>query len=171
MDDALRRAALLLPPPYDQMLLSRGVGAEDIRLRLGKPVSYTAAGTERVLNEDAKLTGRQMLWTLERASAASLYAVQDSRPGLAAVMTAFCLFWGTTSSAITSFCGLNLYALTHTSPWNALLSPWLKLQTLALCSLPLILIRFRHNLHLPVWAGYAMYPLHLLVLWGLEIIL
>ena len=78
MDDALRRAALLLPPPYDQMILSCRIPAEDIRLRLGKPVSYTAAGKERVLNEDIKLTEKQMLWTLERASAASLYAVQDS---------------------------------------------------------------------------------------------
>ena len=78
MDEELRRAALLLPPPYDRSVLALGVPVEDIRLRLGKPVSYTAAGRERVLSPEIAFTGRQMLWTLERAGAASLYAVQDS---------------------------------------------------------------------------------------------
>ena len=77
MDEALRRAALLLPPPYEKAILTCGAPVEDIRLRLGKPVSYTAAGQERVLSPEAALTERQMLWTLERANAASLYAVQE----------------------------------------------------------------------------------------------
>ena len=36
MDEELRRAALLLPPPYDRSVLALGVPVEDIRLRLGK---------------------------------------------------------------------------------------------------------------------------------------
>lgn len=95
-----------------------------------------------------------------------LYAARRSRPAIAAVMVAFCLFWGQTSSTLTSVCGLDLAALTKARPWNALLSPWLKLQAMAVLSLPLIVFPFpaRVRFRLPAWVGYMVYPLHLAVL-------
>ncbi len=99
-----------------------------------------------------------------------LYAARDRRSALAAVMAAFCLFWGATSSNVRSICGLNLAPLLSASPWASLLSPWLKLQTCAILALPFILIRFRRNVKLPTWLGYALYPAHLILLWGLLVL-
>ena len=99
-----------------------------------------------------------------------LYAVRDSRPGIAAVMVAFFLFWGSSYSLTKSLFGLtvNLNALPDfISP---LLSPLLRLETYALLSLPLILIPFGKDLKLPRWVGYALYPGHLLLLYVLELI-
>ncbi len=95
-----------------------------------------------------------------------LYAARSSRPALAAVLAAFCLFWGSTSSTVTSFCGLSLTGLTKDNPWKALLSPWLKLQTLAVLSLPLIVFPFpkRAGFRMAARLGYALYPLHLFIL-------
>lgn len=95
-----------------------------------------------------------------------LYAAQESRGGIAAVMIAFCLFWGTTSSQLTSVFGVPLTGLP--APLSVLLAPWLRLQTMAILALPLMLIRSRSRFHLPAWAGYALYPAHLAVLLLLE---
>ena len=99
-----------------------------------------------------------------------LYAVQDSRPGIAAVMVAFFLYWGASYSLTKSLFGLtvNLNALPdYISP---LLSPFLRMEAYALLSLPLILIPFGKDLKLPRWVGYALYPGHLLLLYVLELI-
>ena len=100
-----------------------------------------------------------------------LYAVRDSRPGIAAVMTAFFLFWGSSYSVTKSLFGLsvNLNALPG---WlSQLLSPFLRLETYGLLSLPLILIPFGKDLKLPRWLGYMLYPAHLAVLYALELII
>ncbi len=99
-----------------------------------------------------------------------LYAARDKRSAIAAVMAAFCLFWGSTSSNVRSICGVNLSPLLSVSMWASLLSPWLKLQAFAIFSLPFILIRFRHNVKIPTWLGYALYPAHLILLWGLLVL-
>lgn len=96
-----------------------------------------------------------------------LWAVRDSRPGMAAVMVAFCLFWGASSSTVTSFFGLTWRGLTRTDI-GMLLSPFLKLQGLALLSLPLLLIPMPGKWRLPRWTGYALYPAHLVLLIALE---
>ena len=49
-----------------------------------------------------------------------------------------------------------------------LLSPWLRLQALAVLALPLMLFPWKQNARLPAWAGYGLYPAHLAVLWLLE---
>ncbi|MBR4711898.1 MAG: hypothetical protein IKP10_07670 [Clostridia bacterium] len=100
-----------------------------------------------------------------------LYAAQESRWGIAGVMLAFCLYWGIGSATITRFCGIDLVAATKSKPWSSLLSPWLKLQAMAVLSLPFLVIRFPKNLRMPVWIGYAIYPGHLALLWWLELIL
>ena len=96
-----------------------------------------------------------------------LWAVKDSRPGIAAVMVAFCLFWGSSSSAVTSFFGVNLVGFTRTKI-GTMVASLLKLQGLAILALPLMLWNLPGRLRLPKWAGYAIYPAHLAVLIALE---
>ncbi len=100
-----------------------------------------------------------------------LYAVRDSRPGIAAVMVSFFLFWGTSFSVTKSLFGLS-FDLNDLPVWiSQLLSPFLRQETYALLGLPLILIRFRKDLNLPRWLGYALYPAHLALLYALELIM
>lgn len=94
-----------------------------------------------------------------------LYAARGSRSALAAVMVAFCLYWGTNSSTVASFFGLSLR---FSGAAGTLLSPWLRLQALAILALPLMLIPWKRDLRLPAWVGYGIYPAHLAVLWLLE---
>ena len=96
-----------------------------------------------------------------------LWAVKDSRPGIAAVMVAFCLFWGSGSYTVTSFFGWNFVGFTRTKI-GIMLQPFLKLQALALLSLPLLLWNLPGRVRLPKWAGYAIYPVHLALLIALE---
>ena len=97
-----------------------------------------------------------------------LYAVRDSRGGIAAVMVAFFLFWGTSYGVTKSVFGLSINLNDLPAFVSNLLSPFLRLETYALLSLPLILIPFKKDLKLPRWVGYALYPAHLAVLYLLE---
>lgn len=96
-----------------------------------------------------------------------LYGVRSSRAGIAAVMIAFCLFWGSTSSTVTQFFGLTLTGLSRTR-LGGLITPFLKLQGLALLSLPLMLVQLPGRVKLPRWTSYALYPGHLAALIALE---
>ena len=95
-----------------------------------------------------------------------LYLVHDTRLGITAVMIAFCLFWGTTSYNVRTIFGFKTAPLAQIS----MIAPWLKLQAMAVFSLPFMLIRFRRKAKMPPWLGYAIYPGHLLVLWGMELL-
>ena len=95
-----------------------------------------------------------------------LYAVRDSRPGLAAVMVAFCMFWGTGSIAVSSIAGIPVTGLP--TPFGELAAPWLRLQAMAVLALPLMLCRWKKDVRLPALAGYGAYPAHLVLLWVLE---
>lgn len=97
-----------------------------------------------------------------------LYAVQDSRAGIAAVMVAFFLFWGSSYNVTGSLFGhpLNLSALP--SFLSQPLSSFLRMETYALLSLPVILIRFPRDLHIPRWLGYTLYPAHLAVIIAIQ---
>lgn len=97
-----------------------------------------------------------------------LYAVQDSRPGIAAVMVAYFMFWGTSYSLTKSIFGLSIDLSVLPGFLSSLLSPFLRMEAYALLSLPLILIRFKKDLKIPRWVGYALYPVHLAVLYALE---
>ena len=67
-----------------------------------------------------------------------LWGVRNSRAGIAAVMVAFCLYWGTTAGSVSSFFGLSLAPLTR-SELSGLFSPFLRLQGMAILALPLML--------------------------------
>ena len=97
-----------------------------------------------------------------------LYLVRDSRRGIAAVMIAFCMFWGSFSFPVSTFLGLPVNTGKWPSAISSLLSPMLRLQAMAVFSLPFILIPFRSNWKMPRWLSYSLYPAHLLVLLLLE---
>lgn len=96
-----------------------------------------------------------------------LWAVRDTKAGIAAVMVAFCLFWGSSSSLVGSFFGLPLTQLTR-GTFSGMFSALLRLQGLAVLALPLMLWNLPGRIRFPKWAGYAIYPMHLVVLIALE---
>ena len=95
-----------------------------------------------------------------------LYAVRNSRAGLAAVMVAFCMFWGTGSIAVSGIAGIPVTGLP--TPFGELAAPWLRLQAMAVLALPLMLCRWKKDVRLPALVGYGAYPAHLALLWVLE---
>ena len=98
-----------------------------------------------------------------------IYAVQNTRTGLAAVIVSYLLFWGSSYSITASLFGekikLNLLPDSLASPVRSLL----RSETYAIASLPLILIRFPRDLRLPKWLSYLLYPGHLIILIVLKI--
>lgn len=96
-----------------------------------------------------------------------LYAVRDSRAGIAAVMTAFCLFWGASSGGVNDIFGLSLTPLMR-SEIGGLITPWCKIQSFAILALPLMLVQLPGKPRMPRWLSYGLYPLHLALLIGLE---
>ena len=97
-----------------------------------------------------------------------LYAVRDSRPGIAAVMVSYFLFWGSFYSVTKSFFGMGIDLRALPEFLYLPLSSLLRMETYALLALPLILIRFKKDIHMPRWIGYAIYPAHLALLYLLE---
>ena len=96
-----------------------------------------------------------------------LWAVRDTKPGICAVMVAFCLYWGSSSSLVGSFFGIPLTQLTR-GEFGGIFSALLRLQGLAVLALPLMAVNLPGRIRLPKWAGYALYPAHLVVLIVLE---
>lgn len=96
-----------------------------------------------------------------------LWAVRDSRPGIAAVMIPFCLLWSGNTRTITSFFGLRLTWIQQTPVLSTIL-PRLPIQLFAIFALPLMLIRLPNKPRMPMWLSYAIYPMHLVVLTLME---
>ena len=96
-----------------------------------------------------------------------LYLARERKEAIAAVMIAFCLFWGSSSSVVRSFFGLEL-SVNWMGSLSALVTPWLRLQALAVFALPLMLRDLPWRWRMPKWLGYAIYPAHLALLWLLE---
>ena len=97
-----------------------------------------------------------------------LYAVQESRPGIAAVMVSYFLFWGSSYSITKSLFGLPINMDALPAVLSQPLSAFLRMEAYALLALPFILIPFKKDLKLPRWVGYALYPAHLAALYALE---
>ncbi len=90
-----------------------------------------------------------------------MYLAQASRGGLAALMTAFCLYWGSGSQQVSRFFGL---ALNAQGAITAMAFSFLRLQGLALLSLPFMIMRTDSGIRVPKWLSYSFYPAHLLIL-------
>lgn len=97
-----------------------------------------------------------------------LYAVRDTRPGIAAVMVAFFMYWGTFYGVTSSLFGMKINLSDLPQPVSTLINPFLRLETYGLLSLPFILIRFKNKWKMPAWLGYSLYPAHLIILLVLE---
>ena len=97
-----------------------------------------------------------------------LYAVQESRPGIAAVMVSYFLFWGSSYSITKSLFGLPINMDALPAVLSQPLSAFLRMETYALLALPFILSPFTKELKIPRWVGYALYPGHLALLYALE---
>ena len=71
------------------------------------------------------------------------------------------------SVGVTHLFGQDVTPLTS-SAVGAVISPWLRLQTMAIWALPLMLLPISQQVKMPRCVGYALYPLHLVVLIALE---
>lgn len=96
-----------------------------------------------------------------------LYGVRSSRAGIAGVMIAFCLYWGSSSAGVTHLFGLDVTPLTS-SAVGSVISPWFRLQAMAVWALPLMLLPISQQVKMPRWLSYSLYPLHLVLLIALE---
>lgn len=101
-----------------------------------------------------------------------LYAAQENRSSLAAVMVAFCLFWGNNSSNISASFGGFFLPLCKWPGLSAIMPSFLKMQTWALLSLPFMLLPIPRtkDLRIPQWVGYLLYPGHLVLLYLLTLL-
>lgn len=97
-----------------------------------------------------------------------LYLLRGNRAALAVGMAIFCATWS--QSTAYTLPGLLGYPISwKTQPTLAYIVSWVfSIQAMAILSLPLICIRFRKNIRLPGVLSYALYPAHLLVLYGLQ---
>lgn len=92
-----------------------------------------------------------------------LYLARESRSGLIVAFLAYALYWGTSSSAVTEIFGWKLPFLR----WEGIKQPlqaFFKLQGMVWLSLPLIAIPMNSGFKMPKWLGYALYPMHLVLL-------
>lgn len=94
-----------------------------------------------------------------------LYACRHRRSAIAALMTAFCLYWGQGTIKLTTLFGWTLpNEISFLPNASGLLNDLSRVQFGALLALPLMLIPTGRRLRLPKWIPYAAYPLHLLVI-------
>ena len=93
-----------------------------------------------------------------------LFAVRDSRPGIAAVMVAYFLFWGSFYSVPKTLFGIEVDLTALPAFLSDPLSHFLRLETFALLSLPFILIPFSKYTRKLHWFNYIAYPAHLVLL-------
>lgn len=102
-----------------------------------------------------------------------MYLARDSRGGLSALMVAFCLYWGGGGSVIPRGI-ISALTVTPMPLFNRAMGELLglfRLQSLAILSLPLMLIQTDSGLKVPKWISYAAYPGHLLLYWLLSLVI
>ena len=103
-----------------------------------------------------------------------LYLCRERRGAIAAVMTVFCMYWGSGSQAISSLFGYRFAAeknFVYTLTQLNFVRAFLRLQALAVLALPLILWPRKKRTPFPKWAAYAAYPGHLFILWLVQLYL
>lgn len=78
-----------------------------------------------------------------------LYCARGRRTSIAAVMIAFCLYWGVGSKTVTYIWDYPVYQFgISTYRYSTLVTPWLKLQAMAVLALPLM-----------IWPDYVSFRL------------
>lgn len=99
-----------------------------------------------------------------------MYLSRKSRGGLAAMFTAFCLYWGAQSSEVSVLLGYRIRP-SNAGAWSgavAMVFSFIRVQALALLALPLMVFPTSTGIKVPRWLNYAMYPGHLALLWALK---
>ncbi len=99
-----------------------------------------------------------------------LYSVRGSRSGIAAVMVAYFLYWGTGYSVTSKLFGWSFRVSDLPPAVSQPLSALMRTETYALMSLPFILCRFPRDVRMPKWLSYGLYPAHLVLLIALKLI-
>lgn len=100
-----------------------------------------------------------------------LWAVQDSRPAIASVVTAYFLFWAARYQITPSLFGQKIDLSALPSSLSSPLARIMRMEGYGLLALPLILVRIPWRFRLPKWFSYSLYPLHLLLLIALKLII
>lgn len=94
-----------------------------------------------------------------------LYLARQNKYGFLAFYLAFTLYWGSESSTVTALFGIKFNT---GNPFISVFAPYLSLQSLSVLALPFILIPTQSKLRIPKWLSYTLYPLHLVLLLGLQ---
>lgn len=97
-----------------------------------------------------------------------LYLARENRGGLIAAYLAFAMFWGSSGSLITQLFGVQLPFLAWTGI-GAVISAFFHMQSMVWLSLPLIALPTHTGFKMPQWLGYALYPMHLVVIVALRL--
>lgn len=98
------------------------------------------------------------------------YMLRKKRGLLAVGFAAFCLWWDPNSRNLCYMFGIGKPVLTN-PVLSQIIVPWFRLQTLAVLSLPLLLVRFPWDFRMPAWVSYGIYPAHLIALYALKTVL
>ncbi len=94
-----------------------------------------------------------------------LYACRERRTAIAALMIAFCLYWGQGTVRLTQIFGVTVPQKISFLPGaSRLLADVFRIQFWAILALPLMVIPMKKRLRVPKWIPYAAYPVHLLVI-------
>ena len=92
-----------------------------------------------------------------------LYLARERKSGLIAAYLAYALFWGAGSSPVRMLFGMELSMLKWPGIGNVLTS-FFQMQGMIWLALPLVAGKTQTHLRMPHWMGYALYPLHLVLL-------
>ena len=95
-----------------------------------------------------------------------MYLCKENAGAFAAMFISFCLYWGANSYTVVNFQNISL------SPALArlllVIQPCFKLQTMAMLSLPLMLISTNSKIKRNKFLGYIAYPAHLMLIYLLK---
>ncbi len=92
-----------------------------------------------------------------------MYLARKSKGTILAVMIPYCMFWGSNTYTVQRLFGIELASLSIFK--LDLFKPFLRIQAMAILSLPLILWPRRERTPFPKVLAYSVYPAHLAVLW------
>ncbi len=93
-----------------------------------------------------------------------LYGCRKQRSAIAALVTAFCLYWGNGTITLTKAFGIPVQQSISFLPYaSGMLKDISRIQFWAILALPLMIIPMKRSVPMPKWLGYAAYPGHLLI--------